>query len=90
MASQSGISGTTTVGNFVTFGGQSGSVGHITIGDQTTVYARGVPTQDIPPKSHISGFPGRNHREDLRVMASLRRIPQMLKDIQKILKHLKI
>lgn len=88
LASQSGISGSTKVGDYVRFGGQSGSVGHIEIGSGSTIYARGVPTATIPPNSYIGGFPGRAHKEELRQLAAQRKIPQLLKDVRKILKHL--
>ena len=90
MASQSGISGTTKVEDYVTFGGQSGSVGHITIGKGSTIYARGVPTQTLKPGSKISGFPGRDHREDLRMIASMRKLPDLMKEIRRILKALNL
>lgn len=90
MAAQSGLSGTTIVEDFVTFGGQSGSVGHITIGKGSIIYARGVPTQSIAEGSRISGFPGRDHREELRTLASIRRIPDISRQIGKILKMLKL
>ncbi|PCJ19132.1 MAG: UDP-3-O-(3-hydroxymyristoyl)glucosamine N-acyltransferase [Candidatus Cloacimonadota bacterium] len=88
MASQSGISGSTKVGNFVTFGGQSGSVGHINIGSKSIIYARGVATQEIKESSKISGFPGRSHREELRALASARKIPSLIKNVKKMMKHL--
>ncbi|MEE2925011.1 MAG: UDP-3-O-(3-hydroxymyristoyl)glucosamine N-acyltransferase [bacterium] len=90
MASQSGISGTTKVEDYVTFGGQSGSVGHITIGKGSTIYARGVPTQSIKPGSKISGFPGRDHKEDLRMIATMRKLPNLMKEIRRILKTLNL
>ncbi len=90
MASQSGISGTTKIEDYVTFGGQSGSVGHITIGKGSVIFARGVPTQSIKPGSKISGFPGRDHREDLRTIATMRRLPSLLKEIRRILRDLNL
>lgn len=90
MASQSGLSGTTTVEDYVTFGGQSGAVGHITVGRGSVIFARGVPTQSIPPGSKISGFPGRDHKEDLKALASVRRVPKLAKQIRRILKVLKL
>ena len=90
MAAQSGISGTTKVEDFVTFGGQSGSVGHITIGKGSTIFARGVPTQSIKPGSKISGFPGRDHKEDLRMIATIRKLPDLMKEIRSILKTLNL
>ena len=90
MASQSGISGTTKVEDYVTFGGQSGSVGHIIIGRGSTIFARGVPTQSVKPGSKISGFPGRDHNEDLRMIATMRKLPTLLKEIRRILKTLNL
>lgn len=90
MASQSGLSGTTTVEDYVTFGGQSGSVGHITVGKGSIIFARGVPTQSVPPGSKISGFPGREHKEDLKTIASVRKIPKLSKQIRRILKVLNL
>ena len=88
MASQSGVSGSTQVGDYVTFGGQSGSVGHIQIGDNSTVMARGVATQSLDPSSKISGFPGRNHKQYLKLLAGQNAIPRLRKDVLRILKAL--
>lgn len=88
--SQSGISGSVNIGDYVTFAGQSGSVGHIDIGSGSLVYARGVPTQNIPPNSKISGFPGREHREELRFLAALRKLPELKQAVKKIIEYLKI
>ncbi|MCO4782521.1 MAG: UDP-3-O-(3-hydroxymyristoyl)glucosamine N-acyltransferase [Candidatus Cloacimonetes bacterium] len=90
MASQSGLAGSTKVGDFVTFGGQSGSVGHINIGSKSIIFARGVATQPLKEGSKISGFPGRPHKEELRALASARKIPGLLKSMKKILKYLKL
>jgi UDP-3-O-[3-hydroxymyristoyl] glucosamine N-acyltransferase len=88
--SQSGISGSVEIGDYVTFAGQSGSVGHISIGSGSVIYARGVPTQNIAPNSKISGFPGREHKEELRFLAALRKLPELKRAIKKILEQLKI
>jgi UDP-3-O-[3-hydroxymyristoyl] glucosamine N-acyltransferase len=88
MASQSGISGSTQIEDYVTFGGQSGSVGHIKIGTQTTIMARGVATQNLDSNSKISGFPGRDHRQYLKLLAGQNAIPRLRKDVLKILKAL--
>jgi UDP-3-O-[3-hydroxymyristoyl] glucosamine N-acyltransferase len=90
MVSQSGISGSTKLGNYVTFAGQSGSVGHIEIEDQVIVCARGVATRNTAKGSKISGFPGRDHREDLKQMASLQRVPKIRSALKKLIAHLKL
>ena len=60
------------------------------MGRGSIIFARGVPTQSIPPGSKISGFPGRDHKEDLKALASIRRVPKLAKQIRRILKVLKL
>jgi UDP-3-O-[3-hydroxymyristoyl] glucosamine N-acyltransferase len=90
LASQSGISGSTTLGNFVTFAGQSGSVGHIRIGDNTVLMARAVATHDLLGGGYFSGFPCKDHKEDLKEQASTRRMVSLRKLVLKMAALLKI
>ncbi|MBW7875510.1 MAG: UDP-3-O-(3-hydroxymyristoyl)glucosamine N-acyltransferase [Candidatus Cloacimonetes bacterium] len=90
LASQSGISGSTTLGDFVTFAGQSGSVGHIHIGSNTVLMARAVATHDLNGGGYFSGFPCRDHKEDLKDQAAARRMVSMRKLVLKMAALLKI
>jgi UDP-3-O-[3-hydroxymyristoyl] glucosamine N-acyltransferase len=87
---QSGVSGSTRLGNHVTFAGQSGAVGHVEVGDRSLIYARGVVTSNIPADSKISGFPGRDHKEDMKFQAALRKVPKLREAIREIVKYLKL
>lgn len=57
LAAQVGISGSTSVDDDVIFAGQSGSVGHVHIGQGSIVMAKSGVTHDLPPNAVVSGFP---------------------------------
>lgn len=57
LAAQSGIAGSTTVGDDVVFAGQSGAVGHVDIGQGSVITAKSAVTHDLPPGSVVGGFP---------------------------------
>jgi len=89
MAAQSGLSGSTKLGDYVTFGGQSGSVGHISIGSYATIVARGAPARDVPERSMISGFPGRDHKLQMKILAAQGRMVGLRRQIIEAIKKLK-
>ena len=78
IAAQTGIAGSAELKDRVTMAGHSGAVGHITIGEDSTVFAKSAVTKDLPAGSYVSGFPAENHAQQLRIQASLRRMPEML------------
>ncbi|MBF0543774.1 MAG: UDP-3-O-(3-hydroxymyristoyl)glucosamine N-acyltransferase [Candidatus Riflebacteria bacterium] len=81
---QVGISGSTTIEDNVTLAGQAGTVGHITIGKDSIVAARGVATEDLPPGSIVSGFPCKPHSEEKKIMIALRRLPELIKKVREL------
>ncbi len=88
IVAQVGISGTTILEDNVTLAGQCGTVGHVTVGKNTIVAARGVVTNDVAPNSFVSGFPIKSHSEERRIMAATRKLPDILKRIRAIEKEL--
>lgn len=88
IVAQVGISGTTTIEDNVTLAGQSGTVGHVTIGKGSTVAARGVVTQDIKPGSTVSGFPIKPHSEEKRIMTALRKLPELILRLREVEKYI--
>ena len=84
IAAQAGFSGSTSVGNNVRIGGQAGFAGHINIGDFAAVGAQAGVTQSVAPRTMVSGYPARPHREELRLEAALHRLPELIKDIKQI------
>lgn len=81
IVSQAGLSGSTRLGRGCRMAGQSGSGGHLTVGEGSTIAARGVVLKDLPSGSFVSGFPAKPHREEIKIMASLRRLPELVRRV---------
>lgn len=88
LVSQVGISGSTVIGPRCRFAGQSGAAGHLTVGGGTTVAARGAVTKDLPERSFVSGFPARPHREERKIVASLPRLPDLVRRVRELERQL--
>ena len=54
LVGQSGVSGSTELGDFVVMGGQSGAVGHIKIGTGAQIAGTSHPTKDVAPQGPAS------------------------------------
>lgn len=89
IAAQTGISGSTHIGQGVMMGGQVGTVGHIIIGDGARVGAQSGVSKDVPPGVTVFGYPARPIMETKRIEASLRKLPDMVKRMTQIEKALK-
>lgn len=79
LVSQVGISGSTSLGRGVIMGGQSGAVGHVTIGDGARVAAKTAVTKDVPAGMTVAGVPAVDIRRWRRGVAALNRLPGHLK-----------
>ncbi len=88
IAAQTGISGSTKIGRWVTVGGQVGFVGHIEIGDESVFGAQAGVTKSIPPGTVVSGYPAKPHARARREEAALRRLPDLIKRIRLLEKKL--
>ena len=71
LVSQSGLSGSTTLGRNVVMGGQAATSGHLKIGDFATIAARGGVTKSIEGGKVYSGFPLMLHKDWLRLQAKI-------------------
>ena len=80
---QNGFAGSSIVGNFVTFGAQAGVAGHLKIGDGATIAARAGVISDVGPGEIVSGFPARPHKEEMKKLAVLNKLPEMYEDYKK-------
>lgn len=85
-----GISGSVEVGRNCVFAGQSGVADHVRIGDGVTVLARSAVYSDIPAGKVVSGTPARDHREELKTQAALRRLPETLKELRRLLRSSRV
>jgi UDP-3-O-[3-hydroxymyristoyl] glucosamine N-acyltransferase len=82
IAAQAGISGSTTLADFVVLGGQVGVAGHLHIGAGARVAAQSGVTKDVPAASELVGFPATPRREYWKQAATLKKLlsKQQLKD----------
>lgn len=85
---QVGMAGSVTVGDNVTIAGQSGVAGHLKIGDNVIIGAKSGVTSDIPKGAIVSGFPVRDHHEDLKIKVAMGKVPDMVKKIKELEKKL--
>ncbi|MCG8492304.1 MAG: UDP-3-O-(3-hydroxymyristoyl)glucosamine N-acyltransferase [Sneathiellales bacterium] len=74
IVSQTGVSGSSVLEDFVVLGGKVGVTGHLTIGTGAQVTAMSGVTSDIPAGEIYAGFPARPRREFFKSVATLRKL----------------
>ena len=82
---QVGVAGSAKIGNGVVLGGASLVRDHVTIGDGVMAAGNSGVAGDIEPKSIISGIPAMPHRQHLREQGAMRRLPEALVQLRKLL-----
>jgi len=87
ISGQTGLSGSTHIGKYVRVGGQAGFRGHIHIGDRAAIGAQAGVSKDVPEGTMVSGYPAKPHREELRMEAAVRRLPEMLSKFKMLQKR---
>ena len=88
LVSQVGIAGSSSIGNYVQLGGQSGVTDHVSVGDGAQIAAKAGVMRDVPAGTRMFGFPARPDREQLKMYASMEKVPTLYKDMQRVKKHL--
>jgi UDP-3-O-[3-hydroxymyristoyl] glucosamine N-acyltransferase len=75
LTGQVGLSGSTTLHEYVIMGGQSATAGHLEIAAFTTIAARGGVTKSITtPKKQWAGFPLFEHRQWLKLQGKIAKL----------------
>lgn len=88
IVAQVGIAGSSKIGNHVTLAGQVGVVGHVSIGDNVIVGAQAGVPGTLAANDYYSGSPAMPHKEWLRTMAALPKLPDMRKKINELEKKI--
>jgi UDP-3-O-[3-hydroxymyristoyl] glucosamine N-acyltransferase len=83
-----GIAGSVATGDYVVLAGQVGVADHCRIGDRTMLGARSGVHKDLPADQKLLGAPPTPIGEQLRIMMSLEKLPEIRKQIREIRKHL--
>ena len=63
---------------------RSGTADHVHVGDRAILTGCAGGTKDVPPCAVFSGFPARDHREDMKAQVLLRRLPELAEKIRKL------
>jgi UDP-3-O-[3-hydroxymyristoyl] glucosamine N-acyltransferase len=79
LVSQTGISGSTELGDYVTVAGQAGLAGHLHVGSFARIGARAGVMHDIPEKTDVLGEPAEPARDFWRKQALLKRLLTQVK-----------
>lgn len=89
IVSHSSIGAGCVVGNSVTIAGQASVFDGVTVGDGTVVAARTGVNENIGPNEIVSGFPPISHEKWLRVQVSMKRLPELIKDLRTLEKRVR-
>ena len=86
--SQVGIAGSTEVGDNTTLGGQVGIGGHIKIGSNVMIGAKSGVTGNVDDNQILAGHPLMNLKDDLKVKAVQKKLPELLKRVKELEKRI--
>jgi UDP-3-O-[3-hydroxymyristoyl] glucosamine N-acyltransferase len=82
LAAMVGIAGSSRVGRGVAMGGQVGISGHLEIGDGARLGAQSGIIGDVPAGETVSGYPARRHKDYLRAMGHVFRLPALSRRVK--------
>jgi UDP-3-O-[3-hydroxymyristoyl] glucosamine N-acyltransferase len=88
LCSQVGIAGSCRTGNYVVMAGQVGIGDHIEIGDQVILGAKAGVMHSIDSQQHYLGIPATPIREQMQILASIQKLPEMRKQMARIQRQL--
>lgn len=89
IAAQTGIAGSTKIGQHCMFGGQVGIVGHLTIGDHTVAGAQTGISHSSKPGSRLMGTPAEDATQYARNLVRIKRLDRLNTTVEEIRSELK-
>jgi UDP-3-O-[3-hydroxymyristoyl] glucosamine N-acyltransferase len=84
LIAQTGIAGSTRIESRAILAGQVGVQGHITIGAGARIGGQAGVFGDVPPGEEWTGYPARPHRESLRSLAEVQRLPKLVARVREL------
>lgn len=88
IAGQTGIAGSSKIGNYVIMGGQVGIVDHVKIGNNVMIAGKTGIMSDIEDGKKIAGIPARDYKTWLKIQAYLEKLPEIKKTLDVIMKKI--
>ena len=89
IAAQTGIAGSTKVGENCMIGGQVGIVGHLVIGNRVKIQAQTGVGRNLKDDEAIQGSPALGYAEYNKAYVIFRKLPNLLKRLEELEKKLK-
>ena len=83
VVSQVGLGGSSSIGHRVVIGGQSGLPDHVNVGDDAVIHARSGITGPVPEKAAMIGIPAVPLRQFMDREVKMRRLPNLIKELQR-------
>ena len=84
MAAQTGVAGSTKIGDHCMIAGQVGFAGHITVGDNVTIGAQSGIPNNVQAGSRVMGYPAINAGQFARQTAMLRRLASLFDRVDEL------
>ena len=88
IVSQATIGSGCKMGDGVTVAGQAGVADGVSVGDGAIIAAKAGVFDDIEENKLVSGSPAISHDKWLRITASMRRLPTIVRDIREFKRQL--
>lgn len=84
ICSHCGISGSTTLEDYVVLAGQVGVGGHLTLGKAAKVGAQAGVNESVPAGTMVRGMPAQPYMTEQRLEILRRKLPELFKRVQKL------
>lgn len=88
IVAQVGIAGSSTLEDGVIIAGQAGVSDHRHVGAGVRIAVRAGITRDVPPGATYSGHPAQPHADQLKMEATLRRLPDLAEKVKRLEKRI--
>ena len=88
LCSQVGIAGSSQTGDYVVMAGQVGLADHLTIGNGAQIGAQSGLMHNVEPNQVMFGSPAKPMREEMQIVASRAKLPEMRKRLRRLEKEL--
>lgn len=84
LSAQTGLSGSTKVGDRVTMAGQVGISHAVTIGSDVKIGGQSGVSRDLPGQADYFGYPALEAREAFRISSAMRKLPELLRRVAQL------
>jgi UDP-3-O-[3-hydroxymyristoyl] glucosamine N-acyltransferase len=88
IVSQVGVAGSCSTDAYVVLAGQVGIADHVHIGQGAVVGAKSGIWRDVLPGLRVLGTPAKSERDQKRLIISLEKLPDLLRDVRRIKQRL--